>query len=164
MPRHDDDPRPGGTGSGAELEETVVPLHVEEIVVSRRQIEKGVVRIATRTRTVEKLVEEPLARQRAEIRHVPLGRVVDRVPEIRQEGDTTIIPVVEEIVVVERRLFLKEEVHVRRVRTTGVHAEKVLLRQQDVVVTRTPAGDAVPPKPGMAEQTEINPRTEDEFT
>ena len=58
---------------------------------------------------------------------------------ISQEGDTTIIPVVEEIVVVERRLVLKEEVRIRRVSTTEQHQETVVLREQEAVITREEA-------------------------
>ena len=50
------------------------------------------------------------------------------------------MPVVEEVVVVERRLLLREEVHIRRVRKAEQHTETVQLRVQDAVVTRTPAG------------------------
>jgi stress response protein YsnF len=45
---------------------------------------------------------------------------------------------VEEVLVVERRLVLKEEVHIRRVRTTERHKEMVMLRYQEAVVTRHP--------------------------
>ena len=50
------------------------------------------------------------------------------------------MPVVEEVVVVERRLLLAEEIHVRRVRTTRQHVETVQLRRQEALVTRTKAG------------------------
>jgi stress response protein YsnF len=79
-----------------------------------------------------------LARERAEIDRVPVGRQVDAVPAVRQEGDVTIIPIVEERLVVERRLFLKEEVRIRRVRTREKHQESVTLRYQEAVVTRLP--------------------------
>jgi hypothetical protein len=42
------------------------------------------------------------------------------------------------MVVVERRLMLKEELHIKRVRTTEQHGESVILRRQEAVVTRTP--------------------------
>ena len=61
-------------------------------------------------------------------------------PSISQEGDTTIIPVVEEIVVVERRLVLKEEIRVRRVSTKEQHQETVVLREQEAVTTREEVG------------------------
>jgi hypothetical protein len=37
-----------------------------------------------------------------------MGRMVETAPEIRTEGDVTILPVVE------KRLILKEELHIRR--------------------------------------------------
>jgi stress response protein YsnF len=43
-----------------------------------------------------------------------MGRIVETAPEIRTEGDVTILPVVEEVLVVEKRLVLKEELHIRR--------------------------------------------------
>lgn len=113
-----------------------VPLHEEEISVSRREIKKANVQVALVTGTREQLIDEELTQVRVEIERVPIDRVVDVVPPIRQEGDITIIPVVEEIVVVERRLVLKEEVRVRRVSTKEQHQETVVLRQQEAVVTR----------------------------
>ena len=55
---------------------------------------------------------------------------------MRQEGDTTVIPVVEERLVVERQVVLKEEIRVTRVRTTERHQEKIPLRYQEAVITR----------------------------
>jgi hypothetical protein len=40
--------------------------------------------------------------------------VVETAPEIRTEGDVTIAPVVEKVFVVEKRLVLEEELHIRR--------------------------------------------------
>jgi stress response protein YsnF len=122
----------------AEEGEQILPLHSEEVAVSRRKVEGTVVRIATVTHTREAVVNEQLTHERVEIERVPVGRVIETVPSVREEGDTTIIPVVEEIIVVERRLVLKEEVHLRKVRVTEQHRETVVLREQDAVITRTP--------------------------
>jgi uncharacterized protein (TIGR02271 family) len=113
-----------------------VPLHEEEISVSRREIKKANVQVALVTGTREQLIDEELTHVRVEIQRVPIDRTVEVAPPIRQDGDITIIPVVEEIVVVERRLVLKEEVRVRRVSTKEQHQETVVLRQQEAVVTR----------------------------
>ena len=113
-----------------------IPLHVEEISVSRREIKKANVQVALVTGTREQLIDEELTHVRVEIERVPIDRTVEVAPPTRQEGDITIIPVVEEIVVVERRLVLKEEVRVRRVSTKEQHQETVVLRQQEAVVTR----------------------------
>jgi uncharacterized protein (TIGR02271 family) len=112
-------------------------LHEEEISVARRRVEGDTVRISTVTRETEKLVNEALMHERVEVEHVAIGRRIDTSPPVREEGDVTIIPVVEEILVIEKRLILKEEVRIRRVRVLDVHREVTTLREQDVVVERT---------------------------
>jgi uncharacterized protein (TIGR02271 family) len=117
-------------------EDLHIPLHVEEVSVSRGEIKKANVQIALNTRTREQLIDEELTHVRVEIERFSIDQTVEAVPPIRQEGDITIIPVVEEVVIVERRLVLKEEVRVRRVSTKEQHQETVVLRQQEAVVTR----------------------------
>ena len=117
-----------------------MPLHKEEISISRRRVETGNVQVATVTHSREAQVDEELTHERVEVERVPIDRVVETAPAIREEGDITIIPVVEEVVVVERRLVLKEEVHVRRLRVTTRHQETVELREQEAVITRTQNG------------------------
>jgi stress response protein YsnF len=119
-----------------------IPLHVEEISVSRREIKKANVQVALVTGTREQLIDEELTHVRVEIERVPIDRTVEIVPPIRQEGDITIIPVVEEVIVVERRLVLKEEVRVRRVSTKEQHQETVVLRRQEAVITREEQGQS----------------------
>lgn len=118
--------------------EDIIALHGEDLVVGKRVVERSIVRVATVTRSHDSLVEEKLTHRRVEITHVPMGYFVDAIPPVREEGDLTIMPVVEEIVVVERRLLLKEEVHIRRTQQVEQHVETVTLRRQEAVVTRTP--------------------------
>lgn len=120
----------------------VLRLHAEDLHVSKEQVEIAAVDVSTRTKTREVLVSEELAREGVEVTTVPVGRRIDAMPAIRQEGDVTIVPVVEEIVVVERRLMLKEELHVRRVRSTHRHEETVTLRYQEAEVVRRPLDGA----------------------
>lgn len=117
-------------------DEVIVPLQAEQVEVARKQTTTGRVVISTVTKTREELIDEMLATEHADIERVSIGRIVESMPEVRYEGDTTIIPVVEEVVVVERRLLLKEEVRVRLVRSTVRHQETVSLHEQDAVVTR----------------------------
>lgn len=118
----------------------VVPLHAEDAVVTRRDIAGDTVRVSVTTHENERLVDEELTHERVAIERVAVGRVVDHVPPIRKDGDLTIIPVVEEeaVVVIERRLVLREEIHMRRVRVTERHRETVTLRRQDADISRTP--------------------------
>ena len=109
----------------------------ERVDVSRRIVAGQTVRVATTTQFREQQVDETLMRETADVERVPVGRIVDAVPDTRHEGDVTIIPVVEEVLVLERRLFLKEEVRIRRIRTTEVRRETVQLRQQVATITRS---------------------------
>ncbi len=119
----------------------VLELLEESLAVDRRTVSGATVRVSTTTSLREQLVEETLTRESAEIERVAVGRVVERTPDIRHEGDVTIIPVMEEVLVLERRLVLKEEVRIRRVRTTETHRETVQLREQAALVSRIPAGE-----------------------
>ena len=130
--RSDEDSSPEKIG------EAVMPLSAEEIAVTKRVVETGRVRVARVTHEREQLIDELLARETVEVSRASIGEHVDTMPAVREEGDTIVIPIVEEVLVVERRLFLKEEVRVRRVRTTERHQESVTLRHQEAVVTRLP--------------------------
>jgi stress response protein YsnF len=124
-----------------------IPLYTEEVSVEARKVERGTVRVHVQTKTREHPVDEDVIHQRIEIERVAIGQVVDALPPVRQEGDTTVISVVEEIVVVERRLILKEEIRLRRVQTTERHRESVTLREQEAVIERTVRDErkSVPP-------------------
>jgi len=118
------------------LEQVVIPLHAEEVSVGKRQVATGRVKVSTLTRAREELVEEILQSERVEVDRVPVGKVITQMPEVRTEDDTMIIPVVEEVVVLQRQLVLKEEVRVRRIRETQNYREHVVLRRQEAVITR----------------------------
>jgi uncharacterized protein (TIGR02271 family) len=118
--------------------ETIIPLAAEEARVAKRVVETGRVQVARITHEREQLIDEMLARETAEVSRTPIGRHVDAMPAVREEGDVIIIPIVEEVLVVERRLFLREELRIRRVRSLEKHQESVTLRYQEAVVTRLP--------------------------
>lgn len=117
---------------------TLIPLVAEEVSIGKRRIVTGQVKVATVTKEHEQLVEELLEREHVEIERTPVGREVDKTPPVREEGDTLIVPVMEERVVVERRLVLKEELRIHRTRETQPYQERVIVRKQEAVITRLP--------------------------
>jgi len=141
--------------TSAEAGETVIPLLAEEIAVAKQTVETGRVQVARITHEREQLIDELLSRQTAEIERVPIGQHVDTMPAVREEGDTIVIPIVEEVLVIERRLFLKEEVCVRRVSSTDRHRESMTLRHHEAIVTRLPAET-----PATSEATETGERVQ----
>ena len=117
-------------------DEVVVPLSAEEVSVAKKQVVTGQVKVGTVTQEIEQLVEELLELEHVEIERTTIDKQVDKAPQVREEGDTLIIPVLEEIVVVERRLLLREEVRVRRTREKQPYQERVIVRKQEAVITR----------------------------
>ncbi len=127
-----------------EIEERI-PIAEEEVRIGKRMVERGKVRVRSVTEEVEEMASATLDGQAVEVERVPVDRMVETAPDIRTEGDVTIIPVVEEVLVVEKRLVLKEELHVRRRATTEEVAVPVTVRRQRAVVERvSPDGDVVP--------------------
>jgi len=143
------------SASNSEAGDLTVPLHTEEVTVQKLRVANETVRVSTVVREQEQLVDEELTHERVEVERVPIGRPVDVAPPVREEGDITIISVVEEIVVVERRLILKEEVRIRRVFVSGRHRETVMVRKQDAVITRTEA--RLPAMPDEPDRVGTNP-------
>jgi stress response protein YsnF len=116
-----------------------IPIAEEELRLHKRENVTGRVRVRTVTDTVDETVQATLAEETVEVTRVPVDRVVDEVPAVRTENDLTIVPVVEEVAVVQKQLVLKEEVHIRR-RTSHEPVEvPVTLRRQRVEVERIPA-------------------------
>ena len=116
----------------------VLALHAEEISIAKRTVPRGTVRVSKVTQSRDHLVQETLKHQRVEVERIQIGTYVDQVPPIRYDGDVTIVSVVEEVVVTERRLLLKEEVRIRTVITSEEYAETVALRSENAVVERIP--------------------------
>lgn len=82
---------------------------------------------AARAEVKPVLVDEPLYVEDVEVERVPVNRIVDGPVETRQEGDITIIPVVEEVVSIQKRLLLKEEVRVRRRRRQVSEPRRIVM-------------------------------------
>ena len=91
-----------------------VPLAEESLHVSKDLVTTGKTTVRTETETYEHLVYEQLTHEHVDIERVPIDRIVDTAPQLRTEGDVTIVPVVEERIVVTKHLVLVEEVRIRR--------------------------------------------------
>ncbi len=122
--------------SPQDLSEEVIPLVDETAVIGKQQVVTGRVRVRTVADTIEEIAHADLVREDVEVTRVPIDRVVDAPPQIRTDGDVTIVPVLEEVLVVEKRLVLKEELHIRRRIATETVEVPVTLRKQRAIVER----------------------------
>ena len=120
----------------------VLPLVEEALRVGKRRVETGRLRVSVLTETEERLLRETLRTERAEVERVPVGRELaegEQAPVARREEDGTIVvPVLEEVLVVERRLVLREEIRLRLVPVEEPVEQPVTLRRHRAVVERLP--------------------------
>src|SRR5919108_1775979 len=126
-------------GAHDELREhpLVVPVIQETLDVDTRTVETDRVRIRKVVHEREETIDPPLLHDEVVVDRVPVNRVVDGPIPVRSEGDTLIIPLFEEVLVVEKRLLLKEEVRITKHRVEIHTPQRVTLRREEAVVERT---------------------------
>ena len=123
-----------------------VPIIEEAIAVAKTRVQTDAVRVVTAVEERDVVVEDVLARETLSIQRHPVERQVDVAPPIREDGNTTIISIVEERAVLVKQLFVIEEVHVTREQTQAPIAMPVTLRSTSASIER-PVGNE-PPRSG----------------
>jgi uncharacterized protein (TIGR02271 family) len=130
--------RRSGDPSASQDEVLVLPVTQEEAQVEKRQVGSGGVRVTTHVESEERIIDEPGFSEEVEITRIPINRVVDTAPEPYQNGDTLVIPILEEVLIVEKRLVLKEELRVTKHRRETRNPQRVTLRRVDASVEPLP--------------------------
>jgi len=125
----------------------VLPVMEEEVLIGKRQVETGKVRIQKVVQEKQEWVDLPLLREAIEIKRVPINRPVDSPVAVRKEGETIIVSLLEEVLVVQKQLVLKEEVHITTQRSEYHQPEQVTLRREEVIVEPVEA-ESRPVQPG----------------
>jgi len=113
------------------------PVMEEDVKVGKRVVDTGRgVRIHKTVSVREQVLDQPLLQDRLDVEHVQIGKVVAEsdLPQTRYEGDTLVVPVMEEVLVVQKQLLLKEEVRITRRREPVRKPETVTLRTEHVQV------------------------------
>jgi uncharacterized protein (TIGR02271 family) len=128
--------KPSKSKIGHESVPAVIPVIEEVAYLGKELVESGRVRVSKRVGEREELIDVPLRHEEITVERVSKGEQVASAPEIRQEGDVTIYPVLREEVVVEKRLILVEELHVRKKVVKTRHTESITLRSEEVEVKR----------------------------
>lgn len=117
------------------VEEKTIPIVEERVSVGVRPVEGRSVTVTTTPVTEDVTVTQPVTSETIEITRIPIGTVVDAVPDTREDGDTTIIPVVEERVVTTVELVLVEEIHLKKTRIVTDKETTVTLRKTGVDIS-----------------------------
>ncbi|GAB20098.1 hypothetical protein GOEFS_105_01090 [Gordonia effusa NBRC 100432] len=113
----------------------VLGLHEEFLTTQKKEIVTGIAQVRKTIESESADLEFDVERERAEVTRVGVeGREVTSAPEPYWEGDTYVVPVVEEELVVTKRLVVREEVRIRRVRGTDTVSVPVTVRRERVEV------------------------------
>jgi uncharacterized protein (TIGR02271 family) len=118
--------------------EVKIPLLEEQATVTKREVTTGRVRVSTHVENIAEVAHADLLSDNVEVTRVAIGkRVVGPVPQVRTEGDLTIVPIFEEVMVIEKQLILKEELHIRKHRETDSVEVPVTLKRQWAEIERS---------------------------
>jgi stress response protein YsnF len=124
-----------GAAGGADGER-VIPLVEEQAVIETRERPTATVRVRTRAHERDEIVDEEVSRETVEIKRVKVDRFVEQPVPVRTEGGTTIVSLHEEVLAVEKRLVLREEIHLIKHEERDRTHTRVGLRSQRAQVER----------------------------
>ena len=106
----------------------VVPVIQEQVDVDAKPVVTGGVRVTKRVETHDELIEQQLRTSHADVTRVKTNRVVDGPQPAQRVGNTLIIPVVSEVIHIQKQWVVTEEIHITQ-------REEVETVQQSVPVT-----------------------------
>lgn len=120
----------------------IIPVIQEQLVIDKQVIETGKVRVRKTVSEETASLNIPLIQETYDVQRVPAQQVMDNPPGVRYEGDTIVVPVMREIIIVEKKYELIEEVRLTR-RTTAIpHVQEITLLKEHVQVERIQLDDA----------------------
>ena len=115
----------------------IIPVVEEQVHIDKQVVESGSVRITKVVSEQEVPIDIPLMHEEHDIKRVPINQYVESAPPpVRYEGDTMIIPVVREVLTVQKRLLVVEELHVTKSQVQTQESQQVTLRKEEVRVER----------------------------
>lgn len=120
-----------------ELSAQKIALIEERLKIDIQQVETAAVQVHKKVVSEEVTQQVPVVSEEIKIEHKPVNQYIENVPAVRVEGDTTIISVVKEVLVVEKRLLLVEEIHLTKNTTKTLTTVTETLRKDVVEINRT---------------------------
>lgn len=144
-------------------DEVVIPVVREELHVDAVPVQTGSVRVTKRVYSHDELIEQELRTGKVEVKRVRVDRPVDGPQAVVRSGNTLVIPIVSEVLKVERMWVVTEEIYITQTEeretvteTVSVNREEVEIERLDregKVVSEREAGAEFPAKTRTAGQT-----------
>lgn len=115
---------------------THIPISREELTVDTQWTETGRVRISKTVHELPRQIDTMLGEESVDIQRVPMDQLVDEPPAARYEGDTLVVPILEEVLVIEKRFRIKEELRITKTHKDVMHSATVAIRVEQATVER----------------------------
>jgi uncharacterized protein (TIGR02271 family) len=123
---------------------TIIPVIEEQLQIGKVWQETGRVQISKSVTEEAVDFSMPVSQEEVIMERKTINQYVDVAPPAsRYEGDTLIIPVIKEVLVVEKKLMLVEELHISKRKTEQVLTGTEVLRKESVNIVRSSA-DGLP--------------------
>ncbi len=114
-----------------------IPILEEDIKVTKKVIDTGLVNISKTIKESTEYIDIPLSREEIIVSRIPKNEIIDIMPAAsRYEGDVMIIPVLKEVAVIKKRMMLVEEIHVTKIKAEKIETQEVTVRKEEVNITR----------------------------
>ena len=119
-------------------ESFTLPVVEETVHVDKKTIETGKVKISKTVKVDTETVNLLRVQDDVEIERIAINEFVQTPPPpLRYEGDTIIIPVMQEVTITEKRLLLIEEVRITKRKVESKESQEVVLRKEEINVQRS---------------------------
>jgi uncharacterized protein (TIGR02271 family) len=110
-----------------------IPVIEEQISIEKAVVTTGSLHVKKSVEEVIEPLSTLLTSESYDIQRVPKNEILEQAPKaMYEEGDHIVIPVLEERLVVEKRLVLVEEIHLVRRETRREYKDEVALKKERV--------------------------------
>ena len=115
----------------------VIPVIEEHLTIDKKEVETGRVTISKKVHSEQQMIDIPVVEEEVDVQRIPINQYIESTPPaVRYEGEKTIIPILKEVLVVEKKLVLVEEVHITRKQNHSKISQQETLRQEEIIVNR----------------------------
>jgi uncharacterized protein (TIGR02271 family) len=122
-----------------------IPVLREELEVQSIPTVTGGIRVTKHVESHDEIVEQELRKSNVQVKRISVNRPVDGPQSPRRVGNTLIVPVVSEVLRVEKQWMVTEEIHLIQTQTTESAQTNVTLNQERAAIERLDStGNVVP--------------------
>ncbi|MGY2131608.1 YsnF/AvaK domain-containing protein [Hymenobacter sp. HD11105] len=127
--------------------QVTIPVVEEQVQINKDVVETGRIRVSKSVHEEQRIVDVPTIQEEVHVERIPINQYVATPPAVRYEGDTMIMPILQEVLVVEKRLLLVEEVRITKTQTETRTPQQVTLRKEEIHLQRVSPNPENPNQP-----------------